>query len=104
MNVTDNGEIRVRAKKSCVSTGKRTNIMCKKSENETVIIVGGGGAAQSCAETLRSRENPWKGRIVMMTKEDSLPYDRPKLSKVRDRLFGLIRSWFPYNKLPIRTL
>ena len=82
VNVTEAGEIRVRAKKSCVAKGKRTKTMCKRSEEETIIIVGGGGAAQSCAETLRSKENPWLGRIVMMTKENSLPYDRPKLSKV----------------------
>ena len=51
-------------------------------QDETVVIVGGGGAAQVCAETLRSRKNnPWKGKIVMITQENILPYDRPKLSK-----------------------
>merc|ERR1719414_686441 len=47
-----------------------------------VIIVGGGPAAQSCAETLRTRRNkPWDGRIVMLTDEANGPYDRTKLSK-----------------------
>ena len=90
VNVTEAGEIRVRAKKSCVVRGKRTKTMCKRSEEETIIIVGGGGAAQSCAETLRSKENPWLGRIVMMTKENSLPYDRPKLSKVSVNQSGIV--------------
>ena len=53
-----------------------------KVQDETVVIVGGGGAAQVCAETLRKRkDNPWMGRIVMVTKEKDRPYDRPKLSK-----------------------
>ena len=56
--------------------------MSTKTRNQTVVIVGGGGAAQSCAETLRSRKEPWKGRIIMLTEENCAPYDRPKLSKV----------------------
>ena len=82
VNVTESGGVRVRAKKSLVKKGTRTKSMCTKTENQTVVIVGGGGSAQSCAETLRSRAEPWKGRIIMLTKEDCLPYDRPKLSKV----------------------
>ena len=51
-------------------------------EDETVVIVGGGGAAQVCAETLRSRKHePWKGKILLISQENNLPYDRPKLSK-----------------------
>ena len=83
VNVTESGGVRIRAKKSLVKKGNRTKSMCTKTDNPTVVIVGGGGAAQSCAETLRSREEPWKGRIIMITKENCLPYDRPKLSKVR---------------------
>ena len=50
--------------------------------NECVVIVGGGPAAQMCAETLRQRDDtPWRGRIVMLTGEETGPYDRTKLSK-----------------------
>ena len=83
VDVTESGGVRVRACKSEVQKGTRTKSMCKRTtDQETVIIVGGGGAAQSCAETLRTRENPWTGRIIILTKENCLPYDRPKLSKV----------------------
>ena len=61
---------------------KTTKFPVDVDQDETVVIVGGGGAAQVCAETLRSRKNnPWKGKIVMITQENILPYDRPKLSK-----------------------
>lgn len=34
----------------------------------------------SCVETLR--KEGFKGRIVLVSRENDLPYDRPKLSKV----------------------
>ena len=39
-----------------------------------------GPAGLECAETLR--QEGFKGHIVMATRENVLPYDRPKLSKV----------------------
>ena len=38
-----------------------------------------GPASVVCAETLR--QEGFKGRVVIATKENVLPYDRPKLSK-----------------------
>uniref|UniRef100_A0A3P9DGZ7 Apoptosis inducing factor mitochondria associated 5 n=1 Tax=Maylandia zebra TaxID=106582 RepID=A0A3P9DGZ7_9CICH len=46
----------------------------------TVLLLGGGAASLSCAETLR-QEN-FGGRIIMVTREDLLPYDKTRLSKV----------------------
>uniref|UniRef100_A0A3B4GMM7 Apoptosis-inducing factor 3-like n=1 Tax=Pundamilia nyererei TaxID=303518 RepID=A0A3B4GMM7_9CICH len=45
----------------------------------TVLLLG-GAASLSCAETLR-QEN-FGGRIIMVTREDLLPYDKTRLSKV----------------------
>lgn len=40
-----------------------------------------GPAALVCAETLR--QNCYQGRIIMVTKDNLPPFDKPKLSKVR---------------------
>jgi apoptosis-inducing factor 3 len=42
-------------------------------------ILGGGAAGYMTAQTLR--ENGFQGRVLMITREDRLPYDRPNLSK-----------------------
>lgn len=46
---------------------------------ETYVIVGGGPAGLSAAETLRG--SGFTGRILVITSENSLPYDRTLLSK-----------------------
>ncbi len=49
-------------------------------DSRTFVIVGAGAAGNAAAQTLR--EDGFRGRIVMITKEKQLPYDRPKLSKL----------------------
>lgn len=56
------------------------------------VILGGGAAGFMAAQTLR--EDGFKGRVVMITRENRLPYDRPNLSK--DYLQGNAEpEWMP---------
>jgi len=58
----------------------------------TFVIVGGGAAGYAAAQTLR--EDGFQGRIVMVTTDRRLPYDRPNLSK--DYLQGSAKpEWMP---------
>jgi NADPH-dependent 2,4-dienoyl-CoA reductase/sulfur reductase-like enzyme/nitrite reductase/ring-hydroxylating ferredoxin subunit len=61
-------------------------------DDRTFVIIGGGAAGYSAAQTLR--EDGFAGRIVMITPEKNLPYDRPNLSK--DYLQGSAEpEWMP---------
>jgi len=62
---------------------------------KSVVIVGGGAAALAAAEMLR-RER-YDGRLVMISADDSAPYDRPNLSK--DFLAGTA----PADWIPLRS-
>jgi NADPH-dependent 2,4-dienoyl-CoA reductase/sulfur reductase-like enzyme/nitrite reductase/ring-hydroxylating ferredoxin subunit len=56
------------------------------------IIIGAGAAGYSAAQTLR--EEGFRGRILMITRENRDPYDRPNLSK--DYLQGHAEAeWMP---------
>lgn len=48
-------------------------------DTRTFLIIGGGPSAQECAETLRQEK--FKGRVVLATKEPCRPYDRSAISK-----------------------
>lgn len=61
---------------------RRTPAMCKcdsRADGRTFVILGAGGAGQAAAETLR--QVGFKGKILLITREQALPYDRPLLSK-----------------------
>ena len=59
---------------------------------KSVVIVGGGAAGFAAAEMLR-REG-YEGSLTMLSADDSLPYDRPNLSK--DYLAGSAEEeWMP---------
>lgn len=74
---------------------RRTPEMSKSdpSEDQRVfVILGGGASGYMAAQTLR--EDGFKGRIVLVTRENRLPYDRPNLSK--DYLHGHAEAeWMP---------
>jgi apoptosis-inducing factor 3 len=64
------------------ASDKRTPEMAQYNpelDNRTFIILGAGAAGTHAAETLRVAG--YQGRIVMITRDDKLPYDRTTLSK-----------------------
>ena len=74
---------------------------------KSIVIVGGGAAALAAAEMLRREQ--YNGRLVMISADDSAPYDRPNLSK--DFLAGTAPAdWIPlkspdfYTALKIELL
>jgi NADPH-dependent 2,4-dienoyl-CoA reductase/sulfur reductase-like enzyme len=63
-----------------------------RQDERTFVILGGGAAGYMAAQTLR--EEGFRGRVLMVTREDRLPYDRPNLSK--DYLQGHAEpEWMP---------
>lgn len=82
VTVSEKGEVKVRAKISDLKANKRVkdHTVSAVCDGSVAVIVGGGPSGATCAETLRSEG--FKGRITMVCKENHLPYDRVKVSKL----------------------
>ncbi len=62
------------------------------SAPSTIVIVGGGAAGNAAAEALRDAGHA--GKVTMVSADESIPYDRPNLSK--DYLAGTApEEWIP---------
>lgn len=74
---------------------RRTPAMMKRdsaADLRQFVIIGAGAAGYAAAQTLR--EEGFRGNVVMITREDRAPYDRPNLSK--DYLQGHAEpEWMP---------
>lgn len=63
-------------------------------DSRVFAIIGGGAAGYAAAQTLR--EDGYMGRIVIITQEKEMPYDRPQLSK------GYLQGKAKPKDLPLR--
>ena len=80
-------EVRVEADDVIVTVpenaqGRRVPDMVKHNpdaDDRTFVIIGTGAAGNAAAEALR--QDGFEGRVVMVTREERLPYDRTGLSK-----------------------
>lgn len=64
-------------------------------DGRTFVIVGAGAAGYAAADALR--QNNYRGRIVMITREKDPPYDRPNLSK------GFLSGEYGDESMPLRN-
>ncbi|RXN10685.1 apoptosis-inducing factor 3-like protein [Labeo rohita] len=78
----ENNKVYVSVKKRIQGQPKRIKWMGARDQavSHTVMLLGGGAASLMCAETLR-QEN-YGGRIIMVSRDDLLPYDKTRLSKI----------------------
>lgn len=95
-------EVRIEAENVIVqvpegASDRRTMPMVKadlQKDKRAFVIVGAGGAGIAAAEALR--QDGFQGRIVMISKDTSLPYDRPEVSK------GYLKGESPKEGMPWR--
>jgi apoptosis-inducing factor 3 len=67
-------------------------IKYNQENKNTFVVLGGGAAGNAAVQSLR--ENGYDGKLVMISQENRVPYDRPNLSK--DYLQGTMDGeWMP---------
>jgi apoptosis-inducing factor 3 len=77
---------------------QRTLLMSKcvsKVDNRTYVVLGAGAAGTAAVERLRQKG--FQGRVILVSAEEKLPYDRTKLSK--KYLQGKVEE----DSLPVRS-
>ena len=80
-----NGKVFVTLDPAVAKSGKRVMKFAPYNptqDQRTFVILGGGAAACIASQTLR--ENGFQGKVVMISQEKYVPYDRVKLSKIPD--------------------
>ncbi|KAI3354313.1 hypothetical protein L3Q82_018843 [Scortum barcoo] len=77
----EEGKVYVTINKNTLKLTRRVKEMCSVGPDikHTILLIGGGPASLVCAETLR--QNCYQGRIIIITKDNLPPFDKPKLSK-----------------------
>ncbi|CAJ1065555.1 apoptosis-inducing factor 3-like [Xyrichtys novacula] len=77
----EDGKVYVSINKNSLKLTRRIKAMCSEAPEvkHTILLIGGGPASLVCAETLR--QNCFEGRIIIITKDNLPPIDKPKLSK-----------------------
>lgn len=84
----ENGDVYIRAKVRPAPESR------PETAGQTFVILGAGAAGNAAAETLR--DEGFAGRLILVSPEEDLPYDRPALSK--DFLAGKSKSeWIPLH-------
>uniref|UniRef100_A0A1B0BSE9 Rieske domain-containing protein n=1 Tax=Glossina palpalis gambiensis TaxID=67801 RepID=A0A1B0BSE9_9MUSC len=81
VEISKSGQVGIMTRRKDVGFIKRIRDMVKRDMNDpsTYVVVGGGPAGGICVETLR--QQGYAGRIILISKEAYLPYDRVKISK-----------------------
>ncbi|XP_059573386.1 apoptosis-inducing factor 3 [Alligator mississippiensis] len=77
----EDGKVFITARRKDLESSRRLKDMSKRCgiNQTTVLLLGGGPASLVCAETLR--QEGFTGRVILVTKERHVPYDRTRLSK-----------------------
>eukprot|EP01126_Amoeba_proteus_P042938 TRINITY_DN4680_c0_g1_i4.p1 TRINITY_DN4680_c0_g1~~TRINITY_DN4680_c0_g1_i4.p1 ORF type:complete len:465 (-),score=94.08 TRINITY_DN4680_c0_g1_i4:14-1408(-) len=100
-------DVVITASKQSLATPLAEHKPTKRDPNDTriFVVLGGGAAGSTAVETLRS--SGFTGRLVLITCETHLPYDRTKLSKtmnITDPTTIVLRSLEFYSSIDVEII